>query len=354
MFGFGRGEKKAGLPPGTMVYVGKESRESARIDLMDFSETELREERGISADQCAALSLNPESVTWINVTGVHDLGLVEVLGKSFRLHPLILEDIVNTQQRAKLEDYEDYLFIVARMFTPGIGDIPVRDEQISLILGKGYVISLQETEGDVFDPVRERLRKAKGRIRSRGADYLCYTLLDMIVDNCFKVLEKVGDRVENLQERVAENPDQSLLAEIHAAKREVIQVRRSVWPMREVLSGLSRDDSGLVDTSLKVFLRDVHDHTVQVAETAEIYSETLAGVFDVYLSSVSNRLNETMKLLTVIATIFIPLTFLAGVYGMNFSNMPELHWKYGYYFFWGLIVFIGAGMFTYFKRRKWL
>ncbi|MEW5735184.1 MAG: magnesium/cobalt transporter CorA [Thermodesulfobacteriota bacterium] len=354
MFGFGRGVKKAGLPPGTMVYVGKAAEQPARIDIMDYSDSGVEETRGVSPEQCAMLTRKPDTVTWVNVTGVHDIGLVEAVGKCFGLHPLILEDIVNTQQRAKLEDYNDYLFIVARMFLPANGQEPPRDEQISIILGKGFVLSLQETEGDVFDPVRERIRKAKGRIRGKGADYLCYALLDMIVDNCFRVLEQLGNQVEDLQDRVVEKPDQSLLSEIHALKREVALVRRSVWPMREVLSSLSRDDSGLVDPSLRLYLRDVHDHTVQVAETAEIYSENLAGVFDVYLSSVSNRLNETMRLLTVIATIFIPLTFLAGVYGMNFTYMPELHWRYGYYAFWCAITAIGVFMFAFFKHRKWI
>jgi magnesium transporter len=289
------------------------------------------------------------------VEGVHQVEVVEKLGNCFGLHALVLEDILNTDQRPKMEVYGDYIYIVLKMLYGGDVNHPMETEQVSLILGLNFVISFQEgKEGDVFDPVRERIRSGKGLIRKMGSDYLAYSLIDMIVDSYFLILERLGEKIELLEEELMKDPTHKTLQEIRKFKNEMIFVRRVVWPLREVISGLERKESPLVKETTEIYLRDVYDHTVQVMDAIEVYREMLSGMLDIYLSSVSNRLNSVMKVLTIIATIFMPLTFIAGIYGMNFKYMPELEWRLGYLGVWLVFVIVGVSMLIYFRKKKWL
>ena len=298
--------------------------------------------------------INTPGVTWLDIDGVHQTDLLEIVGTYANLHPLVIEDIHNTYQRPKVEDYDDYLYIVLKMISWNDETKEVQAEQVSLILGNSYVISFKEDPGDIFDPVRQRLREGKGRIRKMGADYLAYILLDQVVDNYFLVLENLGEQIEDLEEELVTNPDASTLHTIHHLKRELIFLRKSVWPLREAISSLERGESSLFQPETLVYLRDVYDHTIQVIDTIETFRDMVSGMLDIYLSSISNRMNEVMKVLTIIATIFIPLTFIAGIYGMNFVNMPELQWPWGYFMVWGVMIAIVIGMISYFKRKGWL
>ena len=348
-----RGARKAGLSPGTIIHVGEVKAERVKISLVDYDESNLQEKEVSSIEECFPFTDKP-TVTWINVDGLHEVEVVEALGKHFELHPLVMEDIVHTGQRPKMEDYENTLFIVLKMLRYNEESEQIDEEQVSLILGPNWVISFQEKEGDVFDPIRERIRNNRGRIRKMGADYLAYALMDAIVDHYFILLEKVGDRVEILGEELVEKPSPKTLEEIHALKRELLFMRKSVWPLREVISGLQRGESTLFEEHTLIYLRDVYDHSIQVIDTVETFRDMISGMLDIYLSSVSNRMNEVMKVLTIIATIFIPLTFVAGIYGMNFQFMPELSWSWGYFGALGVMGLVVVGMIIYFKRKKWL
>jgi len=348
-----KSSKKAGLPPGTLVHVGEERTDRVQINLIDYDEDRFEEKTDVTLEACLPFKALP-TVTWVNVTGIHDVGIVKKFGEYFDIHPLVLEDIVHTGQRPKVEDMGDYLYIVVKMLVTGNSDNDFDAEQVSIILGSNFVISFQEREGDVFDTVRGRIKKGKGRIRKAGSDYLTYALIDAIVDNYFVVLEFVGEKIEAIQEDVLLDPDPSTLKEIQDKKREMILLRKSVWPLREAISGLERGESPLIRDNVRPYLRDVYDHTIQVIDTVETFRDTISGTLDIYLSSVSNRMNEVMKVLTIIATIFIPLTFLAGIYGMNFKYMPELEWKWGYLTVWIVIIVLGILMLWGFRRKKWL
>ena len=343
---------KSGLPPGTLVHIGEKSDEEVNVTVIDYDEGSFLEKTLGSIDECLFFKNKP-TVTWINMDGIHQVDLIRKFGDCYGFHPLVLEDILNTDQRPKLEDYGEYLYIVLKMLhhEKNSAIIP---EQISLIVGKNFVFSFQEgIKGDVFDPIRERIRIGKGRIRSMGADYLAYSLIDAIVDNYFVVLEDVGERIEELEEEVAINAAPKTLSGIHKLKREMIFLRKAVWPLREVAAALERGDSPLIAQTTRVYVRDVYDHTIQVMDMIETYRDMLTGMFDIYLSSLSNRMNEVMKFLTVIGTIFMPLTFIVGVYGMNFQFMPELGWRWGYFSVMLIMSGIAGGMVLYFKRRKW-
>jgi magnesium transporter len=350
---------KAGLPPGSLVHIGEKWAKSGAITVFDYDEKGFALKEAASLDECIPYKDKP-TVTWINMDGVSVPEMMEKFGVSYGLHPLVMEDILNTDQRPKFEDYGGYLYIVVRMLYPGkngegTGE-EVISEQVSIILGPNYVLSFQEQgrEGDVFDPVRDRIRNAKGRIRELGADYLAYSLIDSIVDSYFLILEKLGERIEFLEEELVTDPAPATLRVLHRLKSEMIFIRKSVWPLREVISGLERAESPLIREQTKVYLRDIYDHTIQVIDTVETYRDMLSGMMDIYLSSISNRMNEVMKVLTIIATIFIPMTFLAGVYGMNFKYMPELEWRISYPIFWLVIVVTAVVMLVFFKRKKWL
>ena len=342
-----------GQVPGTLIHVGERKVQKVKLTVIDFDEKNYTEEVIGSVEQCYPYISRP-TVTWLNIDGLHDTVIFQELGEHFNIHPLVLEDILTTDQRPKFEDLDNYLLIVVKMISYNERDDRIEQEQVSLLLGPSFVISVQEKEGDVFNVVRDRIKKGKGRIRKLGADYLAYSLIDAIVDNYFIVMEKLGERLELLEDELLENPTASTSQLLHVLKRELIYLRRSVWPLREIVGALERGDSRLVNKTTIIFLRDLYDHTIQVIDTVEIYRETIAGILDAYLSSLSNRMNSTMKVLTIIATIFIPLTFIAGIYGMNFNYMPELHWRWSYPVVWGVMVCIGIFMVVFFKRKKWL
>lgn len=345
--------RKAGLPPGSLVHVGEKKKERTKITIIDYDEQSFREKEAKTVEECFPFK-ETATVTWINIDGVHDSDIIGKIGSHFCIHPLILEDIMTTQQRPKMEDMGDYIFIVVRMLSYEEKKKEVKSEQVSLVIGSNFAISFQESEGDVFDTVRDRIRTGKGRLRKMGPDYLAYALIDSIVDNYFLILEKLGEQVEFLEEELVSDPGRRTLQDIHVLKREMIFLRKSVWPLREVVSGLERAESPLIKESTGIFLRDVYDHTIQVIDTVETYRDMLSGMLDMYLSSVSNRMNEVMKVLTIIATIFIPLTFIAGVYGMNFKHMPELEWRWGYFAILAFMFGLGVLMLILFKRKKWM
>ena len=345
--------RKAGLPPGTLIHIGEKKTEEIKITIMDYDESQFQEKEAKSFDECFLYKGRP-TVTWINIDGIHQVETLEKLGECFELHPLTLEDILNTDQRPKIEDFGDYMYIVLQMFSYDDRNNEIITEQISLILGRNFVLSFQENIGDVFDQIRERIRSGKGKIRKMGADYLVYALLDAIVDNYFIILEKIGDQIEFIEERLIINPASDTLNTIHKLKREILFLRKSVWPLREVISGMERGESSLIKGTTKIYLRDVYDHNIQIIDTIETLRDMLSGMLDIYLTSISNRLNAVMKVLTIIATIFMPLTFLAGIYGMNFKYMPELEWKWGYPLILLIMSTIGISMLFYFKRKKWL
>jgi len=344
---------KAGLPPGTLVHVGEKKVESVRITFIDYDEQSFQEKQVTSIEECLKLKDTP-TVSWINIDGLHDIELLEKLGKGFELHPLILEDILSTSQRPKFEDYEKHFFIVLKMLSFNAENQSVEAEQVSMILGPNYVISFQERTGDVFEPIRERIRNAKGRIRKMGPDYLAYALLDAIVDNYFVILERLGEKIESMEEEVIGDPTEQTVQQIHSLKREMILLRKSIWPLREVIGGLQKSESSLVKETTDIYLRDVYDHTIQIIDTIESYRDMVSGLLDIYLSSLSNKMNAVMKVLTIIATLFIPLTFVAGIYGMNFEYMPELKVRWAYGAVWLVMIAVAVVMLCYFKKKKWL
>lgn len=345
--------RKIGLPPGTPVHIGELRAAKTEVTVFDYNGEQLAE-RQLTTDELASVCPEVSQVTWVNVEGVGDLPLLQRLADCFAIHPLVAEDIVNTDQRPKAEEYDAYLYVVVKMLT-ATADGRFASEQMSLVLGSDYLLTFQEgLAGDPFEPLRERLRGGKGRLRSQGADYLAYGLLDMIVDNYFLVLETLGERIESLEEEVIVSPTPTTLREIYRLKRELLFLHRSVWPLREVVNGLIRRESPFIKDTTIVYLRDLYDHTIQVVETLETLREMVSGMLDIYLSSVSNRMNGIMKVLTIIATIFMPLTFIAGLYGMNFKYMPELELPWGYPAVLVLMAAVTAGMVVFFRKKRWL
>lgn len=344
---------KAGLPPGALVHVGERKAESVRISIIDYDQTSFQEKQVQTIEECFPFKDTP-TITWINIDGLHQVDIIEKIGKHFNIHPLIQEDILHTGQRPKKEEFDEYILVIMKMLRYDDVSKTVNSEQVSLILGKRYVISFQETAGDVFDPLRERIRTGKGRVRRMGADYLAYALIDSIVDHYFILLEKCSERIEDLEVELAEDPQQQTLHAIHNLKQEIVFLRKSVWPLREVISGLERAESSLISDDIAMYLRDVYDHTIQVIDSVETYQDILSGMLDLYLSSVSNKMNEVMKVLTIFASIFIPLTFLAGIYGMNFEFMPELKLRWAYPALWCVMIGATVVMLIFFRRKKWL
>lgn len=341
---------KPGTAPGTLRAPDTPVAGPVRVTLIDYSPDHFEEREITDIEECFPYR-DKQTVTWINVDGLHDIGLIEKLGKNFDLHPLALEDVLNCGQRPKLEDYGNYHFMVMKSLYLKDGELEV--EQISFFLSGTYVITLQEVPGDSFEAVRERIRHGKGQIRRMGPDYLLYALVDALVDEFFPVLEAYGERVEELEDEVIEDPTPDTLNEVHSIKRELLMVRRTAWPEREVINALQREEAHLVRPETRVFLRDCYDHTIQVIDMVETYRDLASGLLEVYLSSASNRLNEVMKVLTIISTIFIPLNFIAGLYGMNFHNMPELDWRFGYPMALGLMAVVGGSLVVYFRRKGW-
>lgn len=348
-----RRSKKAGLPPGTLVHIGERRTEHIRTHLIHFNEHEFDE---TTFDGVGGIppALAEDRVTWINISGIHDTEAVAGVGRQFGIHPLVQEDIVNTSQRPKMEDFEDHIFVVTKMLHHVPNSEGLRIEQVSLIVGSNYVLSFQEFEGDAFESIRNRLRAGKGRIRKQGADYLAYALLDALVDNYFAVVENLGEEIEALEAGLVANPEKSLLHAINTIKRDLIFLRRSIWPLREVLSALMRDSPRVIKPETGVYIRDVYDHTIQVVDIIETFRDIVGGMMDIYLSSLSNRMNEVIKFLTIIGTIFIPLTFIVGIYGMNFEYMPELGWRYGYFAVMLFMLAVSLGLLAFFRRKGWI
>ena len=353
---FNKSYHPPGTPPGTLVERPAETPQPVHISLIDFTAEEFVEQDLVAATDCKPY-LERESITWIHVQGDVPAETLRNLGDLFDLHPLALEDVLNAGQRPKLDSYDDQDFIVVNLPEFTNGTVVIR--QISLFFGHNHIISFSHA-ADPFEPVRRRLRTSTGRFRKRGADYLLYTLLDVIIDAGFPMFETFGETLEQLETELLTTPSQQTLSRIHHLKRELLLLRRSLWPQREVINGLLREEQGHIENETRIYLRDCYDHTIQIMDLLETYRDMTTGMLDVYLSSTSNRTNEIMRVLTIIATIFIPLTFVVGVYGMNFSNaaspwaMPELHWYFGYPLIWLIMIAITVGMLYFFRRRKWL
>ena len=351
-----RRSDKAGMPPGSLVHIGTRGPEKVTISVIDYTEAEFQQS-DVADVQDLAPYLRSGSNTWICVRGLHQTEIIEAVGRLFKVHPLFLEDVVNTSQRPKIEDAGDYLFIVLKTLYRDSHDKKKESiiaDQLSLVLGPNFLLSFEERKGSLFDPVIERLRAGKGRIRKAGTDYLAYAVIDAVVDNYFVLLEKLADKIEFLEEDVVTNATPDLLRIIHKLKTDMIFLRRSVWPLREVINRLAVGESPLIKEPTRPYFRDVYDHTIHVIDTLETFRDIVSGMLDIYLSSVSNKLNEIMKVLTIIATMFIPLTFLVGWYGMNFKNMPELEWRWGYPMVMVISVCTVVGLLLFFRRKRWL
>lgn len=345
--------KKVGQPPGTLVYVGDAGEEEVRISVMDYGPEGLKELMDAQVKDILPFRQSP-TVTWVNVDGLHKTDVVKSIGEYFDIHHLVLEDVVNTTQRLKLEIHDGYLFIALRLLQFDEETEEVGFSQTSLIIGENFLLSFNQHEARMFDPIRERLRQGLGRLRGGGADYLAYALLDLVVDNYFVIIEKLSERIEAVEEELVNDPQRETLSGIHALKTDMITLRRSVWPMREVINRILRSEMPFIADSTRPYFRDVYDHTIHASEIIESFRDVVSGMIDIYLSSVSNRLNEVMKVLTIIATLFMPLTFLCGWYGMNFKNMPELNSPWGYPAVIAVAILTAAGMLAFFRRHDWL
>ncbi|CAN5619003.1 magnesium/cobalt transporter CorA [soil metagenome] len=352
--------RTVGAAPGTIPHIPDHEQTASRITVHAYTASHYREWTDVSLEQLAELRENGH-LLWVDVVGVRDPDTIVGLAKLFKLHPLVQEDILHTHQRPKLDIYpadsngDDQLFVVAKMLhEPEGSEGSIRVEQVGMLIGKDYLVTFQEYEGDVFAPVRERLRSESGRVRRRGADYLAYALLDVIIDHYFLILENLGDEIDAVEQHIIEEPRREYQDRIRSLRRSVIFLRRSIWPLREVLSGLSREDTILVARDTRIYLRDAYDHTIQIVDIVEGFRDVLGTLSDLYLSSLSHRLNEVMKVLTIVGTVFIPLSFFAGIYGMNFEYMPELSYRYGYFVFLGVVAALLIGSFVFFRRKKWI
>jgi len=340
-----------GAPPGTLFYNGVQTDSRVKITLIEFNEKDFFEREFFDLNECV-LHFKEDMVKWINVEGVHNTELIEKIGKLYNIHPLTLEDIVHVDQRPKFEEYDQYILAILKMI---MYEETVHAEQLSLVLLDNTVISFQEPDGgDAFDVIRLRLRQGKGRVRKLGADYLFYALMDAVVDYYFNILEKIGDKVERIEEEIINEPKRESLIGLYNLKREVIYLRKQVWPLRDMISNLLRSESNFITPNTQLFFRDLQDHSTRIIDTVETYRDLLGGIMDIYLSTNSNRMNEVMKVLTIMSSIFIPVTFIAGVYGMNFEFMPELKSPYGYIATWIAMLFVMGGMVMYFKKKKWI
>lgn len=340
------------LSPGTVSYTGKKTELETQLDIIDYSKEDFQ--RFQTKSLVEAFKFEDEThVTWINVNGLSDTESIVTLGNYFELHPLIQEDIVRTQQRPKIDEYDNYIFIVFKMLEYD-KDGNLFTEHVSLVLGKDYVLTFQEAESDVFDEIRERLEQGRGRIRNAGADYLTFSILDAVVDNYFSVIEFLMNKIDLLEDKLFDQEeDDNIPVEIQELKREILKIRRAVFPLREVINRLEKIENPLIESRTRKYVRDLYDHVIQVSESVESHRDLIWSLMDMYLTTLNNKMNEVMKVLTIMASIFIPLTFLTGIYGMNFDNMPELHYKYSYYIVLGLMVVIISFLIWYFKKKKW-
>jgi magnesium transporter len=344
---------KTGLSPGMLIYTGETPEEAVTISVVDYNKDTFKESTIESIEELLPYR-GAGTVTWVNIDGIHDVGLIEAIGKHFDIHPLVLEDILHSKQRSKIEDYDDYLFIVLKDLYLDEKDITVRQEQISIIIMEGFVFTFTERQRNLFSPINRRIAGGNGRIRGRGSDYLAYAIIDTIVDHYFVFQDSLDAILDDIEEQLLTNPTKQTLNDIQSLKREIIFVKRNVTPVREMLAMLLRSESPLILESSDIYYRDVYDHAIRFIETMESYRELITGMLDIYLSSISNKMNEVMKVLTIFASIFIPLTFIAGIYGMNFEYMPELKWRLAYPLLWVIFILITGLLVLYFKRKKWL
>lgn len=344
--------KKAGTPPGTILHLGEHKTGRVKITRVSYDEQNYSEEEDISIDEL--FTPRPGfDVEWVNFDGIHDVEMVERIGSHYGINMLVLEDIVNSSQRPKFEDYDDYVYIVLRMLKHDEAKNETGSEQVSIILNHDKVLTFQEKESDDFESIRDRIRKKKGKIHRSGPDFLCYSIIDFIIDNYFIVLEKIGERIDILEEDVLGDTGEQTIQKLHSLKRDTLAIRKSLWPIRDILGFMLKPDNAMITDSTRLFLRDAYDHTVEAIETLEVYRDFISGLLDINLSRMSNRMNEIVKVLTLISTIFIPLTFIAGVYGMNFRVIPGLEWRFGYYSIMLLMLVIAGMMLFYFRKKKW-
>ncbi|MFL0198270.1 magnesium/cobalt transporter CorA [Clostridium sp. WILCCON 0269] len=344
---------KAGLPPGTLMHIGEKKKKAIEIKLYSYNENSF-DEKVIDLNNVSQLHVDKSFVNWISVEGLHDVNIIQKIGSHFNIHLLVLEDILNTRQRPKIENYDTYTYIVGKtlFYDSKLNEFNI--EQESLILGESYVISFSEKKPEIYNAVCERIRQGVGRIRKMGSDYLAYSLLDVIVDNYFVVLEELSEKIEDTEDELVTNPSKDTLKVIHKLKRQILYLHKSIWPLREVISFLTRSETPLITESLSVYIRDLYDHVIQVMDTTETLRDILSSMLDMYLSSVSNKMNEIMKVLTIISTVFIPLSFIVGLYGMNLKDMPEYNWPWMYPVLWAIMLSIAALMLIFFKKKKWL
>jgi magnesium transporter len=344
---------KAGMPPGSLVHIGDVVDAKSGMSVLDYSK-ETIEEQGIQSIEEILPYIDKNTITWLNVEGLQDVKLIESIGGMLNIHPLVLEDILNTHQRPKFEEFDDYLYIVLKKLVLEDSGFSVSYEQISILVLDNFVVTFKERKDDIFVPLKQRLRNSKGRLRNMGSDYLTYAILDTIVDQVFILLDSLDDLTESTEEELLTNPKSDTLVNIQRMKRELIHIRKSISPLREMLAAILRCDSILIHEKTDIYFRDVYDHVLRITESIETYRDVLSGLLDIYMSSVSNKMNEVMKVLTVFASIFIPLTFIAGIYGMNFEYMPELKWKWAYPTLWISFISIPVVLLIYFKKKKWL
>jgi magnesium transporter len=345
--------KKLGTRPGSIIYTGDKETQELFIEAFDFTLESLQEKQFKNIEDTFPYK-SSKSISWININGLNHVDAIEKIGNHYTLHPLTLEDIVNISQRPKIEEYDNYLFVVLKMLYYDT-DENIVSEQVSLILGANYVLTFQESDGDVFDGVRERIRHGKGRIRGLGSDYLLYALIDAITDHYFVIIETLGNKIEDLEDNLFSGiTKDEISVQIQNLKREVLRIRRNVFPLREIINKIEKHQSPLIEQKTLHFFRDIYDNIIHVSENIDIYREMIWGLMDMYMTTISNKMNEVMKVLTIMATIFIPLTFIAGIYGMNFDNIPELHYEYSYFILWGVMITLFIAMLIYFKRKKWL
>jgi magnesium transporter len=337
-----------------LFHIDDKKTDEVQITVIDFDRNGRFLEKTNAGLTDLESSKNDDSVTWINISGLHDTALIGEVGRIFNLHPLLLEDILNTDQRPRLEPYDDYIYIVLKMLHWHETTTSIEIEQVSLLVGKTFVLSFEEGEDDIFDPLRQRLNNEQGRLRTCGSDYLAYAILDTIIDNYFIILEQISDQLEALEDEVITDPTPRTLDTIQALKRELLYLRKVVWPLREAIGRLSRGDIPFFEQTTLIYIRDVYEHVIQIIDSVETFRGIVSGTLDIYLSSVSNKMNEIMKVLTIIATIFIPITFLTSLYGMNFHYMPELDWPFAYPLLWLIILITSGALLLYFKRRDWL
>lgn len=344
--------KKKGLPPGTLVHVGEKKTAAVRARIIEYNANDFNIRDVETVPDCCAPLLE-ESILWLDVVGIHQVDRIEEIGNRFNIHPLVMEDILNTNQRPKFEQWDDYGFFVLKLLHFDIDTCEIQPEQTSFILKKGLMISFQETEQDDFIPIINRILNDQGRIRKMGADYLLYSLIDSIVDNYFDILEKAGTVIEDLEDSLLSNPAEKIIGTIHTLKREMMLLRKSVWPLREVISRIERGECPALQEATLIYFKDIHDHIIQIVDTIELFRDMLSGMIDIYLSSVNNKMSQVMKLLTIITTIFIPLSFITGIYGMNFQYMPGLASTLGFYLTIAAMIAIALSMVAYFRIKKW-